>query len=217
MSVKVSIKRNSLKQENIGVRGQRKPLSEKQIRLIKEYLSCREDEKSIRDLALFSFALDTMLRSVDLLKLKVSDVVDGDGNLLEQIEIKQQKTGKITLVEISETTAQSVANWIETDEKYFEDYLWTGFTNTKKMKLPLSRVAYGNMIKSLIKNILGIDASDYNTHSLRRTKSSLVYERTQNIEVVRQLLGHSSVAATSAYLNIGKRDALKVAKEVLSI
>ena len=123
----------------------------------------------------------------------------------------------MTLIEISKQTAKSLARWIEVSEKCYEDYIWTGFTHHIKKSLPLSRMSYGNIIKSLVNNILGIDASDYNTHSLRRTKASMIYEKTQNIEVVRQLLGHSSVAATSAYLNIGKKDALRVAREVLSI
>ena len=217
MTIKISVKRKSAETGNMGNSGQRKVFSEEQIRLIKQYLYCRDNLKSVRDLALFSFALDTMLRSIDLLKLKVSDVIDKDGNLLEHIEIKQQKTGKSTLVEITKTTAKSLARWIEESEKCYEDFIWTGFTHNKKKSLSISRAAYGNIIKGWVNDILGIDASDYNTHSLRRTKASMIYEKTQNIEVVRQLLGHSSVAATSAYLNIGKKDALRVAREVLSI
>ena len=60
----------------------------------------------------------------------------------------------------------------------------------------------------------------YNTHSLRRTKAVLVYERTGNLEVVRQLLGHSTIASTSHYLFGDKkvdRDVLKIAREVISI
>tara|TARA_B100001094_G_C18190520_1_gene806867 strand:+ start:2697 stop:3350 length:654 start_codon:yes stop_codon:yes gene_type:complete len=217
MSIKVSLKRRTPKKENIGTQGQKKVFTEEQVKLIKTYLYCREDLKSLRDCALFSFALDTMLRSIDLLKLKVSDAVDGDGNLKEIIEVKQQKTGKITLVEITRTTAKSLAKWIEESEKHLEDFLWTGFTHNKKKNLSISRMQYGTIIKGWVNDILGIDSSEYNTHSMRRTKASMIYERTNNIEVVRQLLGHSSVAATSAYLNIGKRDALKVAKEVLAI
>ena len=217
MSIKVKLKKSSPKVEKNSNTGQRKVFSEEEIKLIKQYLYCRDSSKSIRDLALFSFALDTMLRSVDLLRLKVSDVVDTDGKLKEVIEIKQKKTKKITLVEISKLTMKSLARWIEEDEKGLEDFLWTGFTHNKKRSLPITRMAYGNIIKGWVNDILGIDSSDFNTHSLRRTKASMIYEKTNNIEVVRQLLGHSSVAATSAYLNISKKDALKVAKDVLAI
>lgn len=51
-------------------------------------------------------------------------------------------------------------------------------------------------------------------YSNRRTKASLVFQATNNAEVVRQLLGHSSIASTSAYLNVGKKEALEIARGV---
>jgi integrase len=48
--------------------------------------------------------------------------------------------------------------------------------------------------------------------SLRRTRAAYIYEQTRNIEVVRQLLGHSSVGSTSAYLNIDKKRALDIGR-----
>ncbi len=215
MSRKVNLKKTENQVENVGTSGQRKALTVKQIKLIKSYLSSRETLLSKRDLALFSVAVDTMLRSVDLLKLKVSDFIDNDGLFREVIEIKQQKTKKIVVVEISTNTQESVAEWIESSEKSLSDYLFTGFTRNNHK--PLSRVHYAVMIKSWISDILGIDSSEYSTHSLRRTKASLVYSATQNVEVVRQLLGQSSITATSAYLNIGKKDALRLARETVSV
>jgi len=215
MGRKVNLKKSVKSEFNVGTAGQMKPLTVNQVRLIKSFLSERETLVSKRDLALFSTAIDTMLRSVDLLKLKVSDLVDNEGNLKEVIFIKQQKTSKTTTVEISESTQDAIADWIEASEKELGDFLWTGFTrNTQK---PITRMTYGTILKGWVSDILGIDASNYNTHSLRRTKAALVYEKTQNVEVVRQLLGQSSVAATSAYLNIGKMDALRVAKEVINL
>lgn len=111
-------------------------------------------------------------------------------------------------------TLGKFANWVEASEKVLSDPLWTDFT--KNIQRPISRMTFGTILKRWVSEMLGTDASNYNTHSLRRTKASLVYEKTQNIEVVRQLLGQSSVAATSAYLNIGKMDALRVAKQVIN-
>ena len=59
-----------------------------------------------------------------------------------------------------------------------------------------------------------LDPAAYSSHSLRRTKAALVYEHTRNIEVVRELLGQTSVSATSAYLNVGKKRALEIAKQL---
>lgn len=198
--------------------GRKESLSINEIQLIKNYLNSKNDPKSIRDLAIISFALDTMLRSVDLLKLKVSDISDNDWNFKNIIEIKQ-KNGKV-MVEMSENTMKSVIRWIQTSDKGLDDYLFTGLTHNKSNS-PISRVAYGNIIKERIVEILDLDEDEYNTHSLRRTKAVLVYERTGNIEVVRQLLGHASIATTSLYLfgdkNYDRKDALQIAREVISI
>ena len=55
------------------------------------------------------------------------------------------------------------------------------------------------------------DVSDYSTHSMRKTKSSVIYDRTKNVDAVRRLLGQSSVTATSAYLGISDESALDLA------
>ena len=203
--------------DNTGSRGQREPLSINEIQLIKNYLSSKNDAKSIRDLAIISFALDTMLRSVDLLKLKVSDISDNDWKFKNIIEIKQ-KNRKV-MVEITENTMKSVIRWIQTSDKGLDDFLWTGFTNNKKK--PINRMTYGRIIKYTISEILDLDEELYNTHSLRRSKAILIYERTGNMELVRQLLGNGTIAATSSYLfgdkKVDSKDALKIAREVISI
>jgi integrase len=62
---------------------------------------------------------------------------------------------------------------------------------------------------------LGLDdVSSFSTHSLRKTKSSVIYQKTQSVEIVRRLLGQSSVTATSAYLGIEDSDALEVARNI---
>ncbi len=71
--------------------------------------------------------------------------------------------------------------------------------------------------RTLVKKWVGyarLDPAVYSSHSLRRTKAALVYEQTKNLEVVRELLGQSTIAATLAYLNVGKPQALEVARKV---
>lgn len=202
--------------ERIGTAGQMKPLTIREVRLIKDFLGNSSKLKDVRDLALFSVAIDSMLRSVDLLKLRVADLVDRDGNMQHQIQLIQKKTGKPHIVELQESTLKAVAIWIEADGKSYEDFLWTGFTRNKRQ--PITRMTYGTILKKdWIERILQKDSKGYNSHSLRRTKASIVYERTQNVEIIRQLLGQSSTAATSAYLNLGKQDALNVARQVCEL
>ena len=58
------------------------------------------------------------------------------------------------------------------------------------------------------------DVADYSTHSVRKTKSSVIYDRTKNVDAVRRLLGQSSVTATSAYLGISDESALDLARTI---
>jgi integrase len=55
---------------------------------------------------------------------------------------------------------------------------------------------------------LGLDPADYGTHSMRRTKATLIYRRTKNLRAVQLLLGHSKLESTVRYLGIEVDDAL---------
>ena len=60
---------------------------------------------------------------------------------------------------------------------------------------------------------LGLDPSGYGTHSMRRTKASLIYKRTKNLRAVQLLLGHSKIDSTVRYLGIDVDDALEMAEQ----
>jgi integrase len=61
---------------------------------------------------------------------------------------------------------------------------------------------------------LGLDPSRYGTHSLRRTKATLIYRRTKNIRAVQLLLGHSKLESTVRYLGIEVDDALEISEQI---
>ena len=52
------------------------------------------------------------------------------------------------------------------------------------------------------------------THSMRKTKPSVIYQRTNNVDAIRRLLGQSSVTATSAYLGVSDNSALELARTI---
>ena len=62
--------------------------------------------------------------------------------------------------------------------------------------------------------MIGLDASFYGTHSLRRTKATLIYKKTGNLRVVQLLRGHTKVESTVRYLGIEVDDALAVAEQI---
>lgn len=189
--------------------GQRKPLTPKQVRMIKDGLS---SHGSKRDLALFSLAIDTMLRSSDLLNLKVADVMTASGVIKAEIILRQKKTGEGNLVGMSAYTQARLSEWIEESDKYQDDHLFTGLRKSKHERI--QTLQYRRLVKQWVQTYLHIDVDDFSTHSLRRTKAALIFEKTGNVEVVKELLGHKSITSTSAYLNIGKRKALEIAREV---
>ena len=68
------------------------------------------------------------------------------------------------------------------------------------------------IVKSWMRKLGVGDVSDYSTHSMRKTKASIIYENTHNVDAVRRLLGQSSITATSAYLGVSDNSALELAR-----
>jgi integrase len=184
--------------------GQKKPFTPRQVEMLKEFLA---NAGKTKELALFSFGIDSMLRSSDLLKIKVEDILDFKGQVKTQISLKQQKTKQSHAVRISKTTAEAVDKWIKLSKKYEDDWLFTAELHGKQNRTPMSHHTYKNFVKSWCK-ILHLDPRDYSTHSIRRTRAAMVFRATSNIELVRQLLGQKSVTSTSAYLNLSQQQAL---------
>ena len=76
----------------------------------------------------------------------------------------------------------------------------------------LSTRQYARIVESWVASI-GLDPTAYGTHSLRRTKASLIYRRTKNLRAVQLLLGHTKIESTVRYLGIEVDDALEMAEQ----
>src|ERR1700682_6181506 len=72
---------------------------------------------------------------------------------------------------------------------------------------------YARLVAQWIASI-GLDPSFFGTHSLRRTKPTLIYRRTGNLRAVQLLLGHKKIESTVRYLGIEVDDALAIAEQV---
>ena len=59
---------------------------------------------------------------------------------------------------------------------------------------------------------IGLHPEDYGTHSLRRTKASIIYKQTGNLRAVQILLGHTKIESTVRYLGVDIEDALALAE-----
>jgi integrase len=76
----------------------------------------------------------------------------------------------------------------------------------------LSTRQYSRIVGSWVGSI-DLDPAAYGTHSLRRTKPTLIYRRTKNLRAVQLLLGHSKLESTVRYLGIEVDDALEIAEQ----
>jgi site-specific recombinase XerD len=77
----------------------------------------------------------------------------------------------------------------------------------------LSTRQYGRIVNTWVASI-GLDPAAYGTHSMRRTKATLIYRRTKNLRAVQLLLGHSKLDSTVRYLGIEIDDALEMSEQI---
>ena len=168
--------------------GQKLPLKLEQIWAIRIRL---EMTKKIRELALFNLALDSKLRACDLVKLQVRDVANG-GRVQSRAMVIQQKTKQAVQFEITQKTRDALINWIEHAALKADDYL---FKSRLSNSLHLSVRQYARIVDSWVQSI-GLDVGLYGTHSMRRTKASLIYKKTKNLRAIQLLLGHTKIEST---------------------
>ena len=185
--------------------GQKPPLKLKEIWAIRIRLQI---SNRIRDLALFNLAIDSKLRSCDLVKIRVRDISHGT-TVSSRAIVMQQKTHQPVRFEITEKTRESISNWINHAGLNPEDYL---FKSRFRSSAHISTRQYARIINNWVSQI-GLDPTVYGTHSMRRTKASLIYRRTKNLRVVQLLLGHTKLESTVRYLGIEVDDALEMAEQ----
>ena len=185
--------------------GQKLPLKLQEIWAIRIRLQI---DKRLRDLALFNLAIDSKLRACDLLKLRVSDVSNG-GRVGSRAMIMQQKTQRPVQFEITARTRESISEWTRRANLSSTAIL---FPSRLHRSLHLSTRQYARMVESWVSGI-GLDSTAYGTHSLRRTKASLIYRRTKNLRAVPLLLGHAKLESTVRYSGIEVDDALEMAEQ----
>ncbi len=162
-----------------------------------------------RDLALFNLAIDSKLRGCDVVSLKVEDVAP-HGYTINRATVRQRKTGRPVKFEITEQTRQSVDAYLETKRKKSSDFLFTGRRGPDH---GLTTRQYARLLSEWIAGI-GLDPSLFGTHSIRRTKATLIYKRTGNLRAVQLLLGHTKIESTVRYLGVEVDDALTIAEQV---
>jgi integrase len=186
--------------------GQKPPLQLKHVWAIRTTLQL---DGRIRDLALFNLAIDSKLRGCDVVSLKIEDVAP-NGYTIDRATVRQKKTGQPVKFEITEQTRQAVDDYLKTQNKAASEYLFTGRGGNNRC---LTTRQYSRLVSDWV-SLIGLDPSFFGTHSIRRTKATLIYRKTRNLRAVQLLLGHTKIESTVRYLGIEVDDALTIAEQV---
>jgi integrase len=166
-------------------------------------------ERRCRDLAMFNLAIDSKLRGCDLIALKVEDVAP-TGYTVERATVRQRKTGRPVKFELTEQTRQAIEDYLRASGKKPGEALFSGSRHGGRC---MTTRQYARLVSEWIGSI-GFDPRLFGTHSLRRTKATLIYRRTGNLRAVQLLLGHTKIESTVRYLGIEVDDALAIAEQV---
>jgi integrase len=186
--------------------GAKPPLRPKHVWSIRTKLQLADRK---RDLALFNLAIDSKLRGCDLVALKVEDIAP-HGYTVERATVRQKKTGQPVRFEVTEQTRQAVDDYLGTVERKQGEFL---FGAQRHQHRGLSTRQYARLVSDWVCGI-GLDPRAFGTHSLRRTKATLIHRRTGNLRAVQLLLGHTKIESTVRYLGIEVDDALAIAEQI---
>lgn len=185
--------------------GQKAPFRPKEIWALRVRLQM---DGRTRELALFNLGIDSKLRGCDLVALKVRDVCHGN-QVANRAIVMQHKTQRPVQFEITAPTRDALQAWISHAGLKSEDFL---FPSRLHESPHLGTRQYARILGHWVDE-LGLDRADYGTHSMRRTKATLIYKRTKNLRAVQLLLGHSKLESTVRYLGIEVDDALEISEQ----
>ena len=180
--------------------GTKRPLKCRQIWEIRFFL---DRERRLRDRALF----DSKLRGCDLVKIKIGTLVLGP-EIRTRAMVMQQKTGRPVQFELMSDARSSLLAWLERRGGTIDDYVFPSRIDPKRH---ISTRQYARLVDEWVVAI-GLRPEEYGTHSLRRTKASIIYKATGNLRAVQILLGHTKIENTVRYLGVDVEDALELAE-----
>ena len=184
--------------------GAKRALKPRQVWAVRFFL---DQHRRVRDRALFDLAIDSKLRGCDVVKIKIGDLVIG-GQIRTRAIVVQQKTGRPVQFELMDDARSSLLAWLERRGGTLDDY---AFPSRVDHATHLSTRQYARLVDEWVTGT-GLRREEYGTHSLRRTKASIIYKATGNLRAVQILLGHTKIENTVRYLGVDVEDALTLAE-----
>ncbi len=120
----------------------------------------------------------------------------------------QQKTGRPVQFELTADVRGSLLAWLERRGGAIDDFAFPSRINRAGH---ISTRQYARLVDEWV-TAIGLRCADYGTHSLRRTKVSMIYKATGNLRAIQILLGHTKIENTVRYLGVDIEDALMLAE-----
>ncbi|MGH7118071.1 MAG: tyrosine-type recombinase/integrase [Acetobacteraceae bacterium] len=168
---------------------------------------CLDRERRLRDRALFDLAIDSKLRGCDVVKVRIGGLVNGD-RVRARATVVQQKIGQPVQFELLEAARASIQAWLEHRGGTLDDFAFPSRTDRARH---IGTRQYARLVDEWVTGI-GLRREDYGTHSLRRTKTSIIYKATGNLRAVQILLGHAKIESTVRHLGVDVEGALNLAE-----
>jgi site-specific recombinase XerC len=184
--------------------GAKRPFKPRDVWAIRFFL---DEHHRLRDRALFDLAIDSKLRGCDVVKIKIGDLVAGN-SVRSRATIIQHKTGRPVQFKLMHDARCSLRAWLERRGGSHDDFV---FPSRVDYLGHLSTRQYARLVDEWV-TAIGLDVREYGTHSLRRTKASMIYKRTGNLRAVQILLGHSKIENTIRYLGVDIDDAITLSE-----
>lgn len=153
-----------------------------------------------REKCLFSLALSTGLRGIEIARAKIEDIKIHNGEYVLWVQCKMRDE-KDEYVKLSGQVMQDIRNYVESRTN---GYIFTSTSNHNKDN-GVTTTTLRRIIKSIFKRF-GLDDDTFSLHSTRRSAATYMYEQTKDIYKVQQVLHHKSSTTTSRYINAVTRN-----------
>jgi integrase len=149
------------------------------------------------------------LRGRDVVALRVDDVAPSV-YAMDRATIRQKKTGRPVRFELTDQTRLAIDEYLRLTGRKLGQFLFAGRGENSR---GLTTRQHARLVQEWVASI-GLDPTNFGTHSLRRTKAVLIYRRTGNLRAVQLLLGHSKIESTVRNLGIEVDDAIEIAEKI---
>ena len=157
-------------------------------------------KQALRDYAIINLILKTGLRTIEVIRANVGDIVVKPGGQRVLLIHGKGRDEKDDFVILTEKTYKPISEYLETRGAYsISDPLFNSTSNNSKGER-LSTRTISHIAKEGLRAI-GLDSKNFTAHSLRHTAGTSLLRATGDLEKTRLMLRHSDPKTTLIYVD----------------